>query len=246
VRIRLIRNATLVVELADTRLLVDPMLDPAGARPPVQNTANPRRNPLVGLPVPPEEVVSGVDAVVVTHLHQDHFDATAAELVADRLPVLCQPEDAETLRGRGVTRLTPVEREASFGGVTLTRTPARHGFGATAEALGPVSGFVLAAGGESLYVAGDTVFCDEVASVLAAHRPRAVVVNAAGARFLDSDRIVMDAGDVLRTADAAPGATVVAVHLEALNHCPVTREELRRATRGRNVVVPDDGETVEL
>ncbi len=45
---------------------------------------------------------------------------------------------------------------------------------------------------------------------------------------------------------AAPDALVVAVHLEAINHCPVTRAELRRATRGLRVVVPGDGEAVSV
>ena len=78
VRLTLVRNATLLLELDGRRVLVDPMLDPAGARPPIENTANARPNPLVELPRPPAELVEGLDAVVVTHLHRDHFDDTAA------------------------------------------------------------------------------------------------------------------------------------------------------------------------
>ena len=63
--LRLIRNATLRLELDGRRLLVDPMLDPAGARPPVEDTENDRRNPLVELPEPAEVVVEGIDAVLV-------------------------------------------------------------------------------------------------------------------------------------------------------------------------------------
>ena len=49
--ITLVRSATLILETAAGRLLVDPMLDPAGARPPIEDTANPVRNPTVGLPI---------------------------------------------------------------------------------------------------------------------------------------------------------------------------------------------------
>ena len=45
-----------LTDSAGRRLLVDPMLDPAGARPPVPNTPDPRPNPLVGLPRPAEEI----------------------------------------------------------------------------------------------------------------------------------------------------------------------------------------------
>ena len=53
-RITLVRNATLLVELAGRRVLVEPMLDDAGARPQVEDSPNPRRNPLVPLPFPAE------------------------------------------------------------------------------------------------------------------------------------------------------------------------------------------------
>ena len=50
-RLTLIRNATVLVEIGGTRILVDPMLDDAGARPPIENTANPVPNPTVPLPL---------------------------------------------------------------------------------------------------------------------------------------------------------------------------------------------------
>src|SRR5690348_139294 len=100
-QLTLVRHATLRLGYAGRCLLVDPMLDPAGARPPIDGTPNQQRNPLVELPVPPAEVVEGVDAVLVTHLHQDHLDPTAIDVLPKRLTVLCQPEDVERLRGHG-------------------------------------------------------------------------------------------------------------------------------------------------
>src|SRR5688572_27959 len=181
--LRLIRNATLRLELGGRRLLVDPMLDPAGARPPVEDTENDRRNPLVELPEPAEVVVAGIDAALVTHMHRDHFDDTAARLLPKDLPVLCQPEDAERLRGHGFTDVRPVEASERLDGIELIRTPARHGEGRTAEALAPVSGFLLIdSSGRKLYVAGDTVLYEGVERVLAEHEPDVIVVNASGAR----------------------------------------------------------------
>src|SRR4029079_15116098 len=127
-------------------------------RPPVENTENDRRNPLVELPEPPEVAVQGIDAVLVTHLHQDHFDATAAALLPRDVPLFCQPEDVERLGGHGFTDLRPVADTLAWEGVELTRTPQRHGRTcADPAALAPVSGFVLRAAGRTLYVAGDTV-----------------------------------------------------------------------------------------
>ena len=73
-RITLVRSATLIVEIAGKRILVDPMLDDVGARPPIEHTRNQVANPTVPLPFPAEEVVRGLDAVIVTHRHRDHLD----------------------------------------------------------------------------------------------------------------------------------------------------------------------------
>ena len=89
-RLTLVRNATVILELDGRRILVDPMLDDAGARPPVADTANPVPNPTVPLPFPAEEVVRSVDAVLVTHRHRDHLDGRAEALLPRDVPVFCQ------------------------------------------------------------------------------------------------------------------------------------------------------------
>jgi L-ascorbate metabolism protein UlaG (beta-lactamase superfamily) len=251
VHLTLIRNATLAIRVAGLRLLVDPQLDPAGARPAVPNTPNPRPNPLVELPGPPEALVAGLDAVLVTHLHQDHFDDTARRLLRRDTPILCQPEDAERLRGDGFTDVRPVDDEIAFGAVTIARTGGCHGTGEIGKAMAPVSGYVLSAPGEpSVYIAGDTIFCDEVRDALARHQPDVVVVNASAARFLEGDPIVMGADDVVALARHAPQAHVVAVHLEAIAHATETRAHLRARLQAEGLVdrvaVPEDGSEVPL
>jgi L-ascorbate metabolism protein UlaG (beta-lactamase superfamily) len=251
VHLTLIRNATLLVRIAGLRLLVDPQLDPAGARPAVPGTPNPRPNPLVGLPEPPQALVTGLDAVLVTHLHQDHFDDTARRLLPADRPILCQTEDAERLRGDGFADVRPVVGELSLGELRIARTGGRHGTGEIAEAMAPVSGYVLRAPGEPvLYIAGDTIFGDDVRDALARHAPDVIVVNASAARFLEGDPIVMDADDVVAVAREAPGAHVVAVHLEAIAHATETRADLRARLQAEGltdrVAVPEDGSEVPL
>jgi L-ascorbate metabolism protein UlaG (beta-lactamase superfamily) len=165
--------------------------------------------------------------------------------------VLCQPEDADRLRGHGFTDVRPVEATAEVDGITLTRTPARHGSGATAELMAPVSGYLLRDdAGRTLYVAGDTVLYDAVEAVLDEHRPDVVVVNASGAHFSGGDPIVMDTEDVIAVARRLPTARVVAVHLGAINHCVQTRADLHQRLHEvgleDRVTVPEDGAAVPV
>ena len=225
--VTLVRHATLLLDTTVGRILVDPMLRARGTTPPIENTPNPQRNPLVDLPVPVDDVLSGVDLCIVTHLHRDHFD----DLVPLDLPILTQPESAAELRARGHTNVA-----TEHPGIAMTR--GRHGTGEIGEAMEAVSGWVV----DGVYVAGDTIWCDEVEAALAEHRPRAVVLNASGARFLVGDPIVMDVADVRRVRQATD-ASVAVVHLEAINHCLEPRAAYR-AIEG--VRVPDDGEMIEL
>ena len=219
-KITLVRNATLIMETSFGRILVDPMLRAKGTTPPIENTPNPRRNPLVELPMTRDEVLAGVDLCIVTHLHRDHFD----DLIPLDLPILTQPESADELRRRG-----HVDVSTQHDAIAMTR--GRHGTGAIGEAMGPVSGWVV----DDIYVAGDTILCDEVHDALDRHEPRAIVVNGGGARFNEGDPIVMTAAE----ARTLPLPTAV-VHLEAINHCL----EPRSAYEG--LIVPSDGEVFEL
>jgi L-ascorbate metabolism protein UlaG (beta-lactamase superfamily) len=244
-RLRLIRHATVLVRLAGRTVLVDPMLDPPGARPPVEDTDNDLRNPLVDLPEPPEVVVGSLDGIVITHLHEDHFDGTAARLLPKHVPLFCATEDAESLAGRGFGDVRAIADWVDWEGVTIERTAGIHG------ELGPSPGFILSTEGEpSLYVAGDTVLCDEVRAALDERRPEVVVVNASGAHFTGGGPLVMDTDDVVATARYAPDARVVAVHLEAINHCVQTRADLHQRLHDEGltdqVTVPEDGAEVPL
>ena len=230
-KLTLVRHATLLIETSEGRVLVDPMLRAAHSTPPIENTPNQVRNPLVELPRPAGEIVQDVDLCVVTHLHSDHFDDAADAVLPRDIPILTQPESAAELEARGFTDVA-TERA----GFAMTR--GHHGTGAIGEAMGAVSGWVF----DGVYVAGDTIWCDEVLDALEQHRPRVVVVNASGARFNEGGRIVMDADDVRRVRSVTD-ATLIAVHLEAINHCIERRDAYRKID---GVLVPDDGETLEV
>lgn len=78
-KITQIRNATQIITYAAKRFLVDPMLAPKGAWPGFPGTAHAEiRNPMVDLPFGVDKIVD-VDAVIVTHTHEDHWDQAALD-----------------------------------------------------------------------------------------------------------------------------------------------------------------------
>jgi len=249
-RLCLIRHATLLVEFGGRTLLVDPMLDDAGARPAIENSPNPRNNPLVPLPLSGEELVQEVNAVLVTHTHSDHWDSSAARLINRNVPLFCQPEDEEKFSGLNFAQVRPIAGAATWKGLQIIRTGGQHGTGEIARKLAPVSGFVLKSPAEpTLYIAGDTIWCPEVEQAIKDHNPRTTVVNAGGARFLQGDPITMTPEDVMQVCRSAPKMQVVAVHMEAINHCLVTRADLafqlEAARLIGQVAIPGDGDWVE-
>ncbi|WP_442603162.1 MBL fold metallo-hydrolase [Paenibacillus sp. KN14-4R] len=245
-QIRLIRNATLWVQYAGVQFLIDPMFSDKGANPPIPNSSNTRRNPLVELPIPIDELIQP-DAVIVTHLHRDHWDEAAAAAIGKQVPIFCQPDEDERIRSHGFSSVTPVSSRVDYKGVTLIRTSGQHGTGVIRKLMGRVSGFIFKADGHpTLYLAGDTIWCEDVKQVLDAHRPDVTVVNSGGAHFAVGDPITMDADDVVRTSRYAPCTKVIAVHMDAINHCFVTREVLRDRLSAESlleqVTIPLDGE----
>lgn len=248
-RLRLLRNATQRLRYAGHEILLDPYLAPKHSRPSFTGRSP---NPLVPLPCPVEEILAGVELVILSHLHSDHFDPEAQRLVPKNLPVFCQPGDEETVRGHGFARVEPVADSVMWNGITITRTPGNHGAGAVLEEMGPVSGFVFEAPGEpTVYWAGDTILYEPVRETIGRFRPDVIVTHSSGAMWKGDGPIVMDAEQTVEVCRIAPGSRVVAIHLDSLDHGEVGRADLRAAAQAAGIaedrlVIPADGESLEL
>ena len=98
--IELIRHATLWIEYHGQTILVDPMFGDVGAYPPIQGSTNDRRNPLTPLPMSIESI-SNPDVIVVTHVHNDHWDPAAVQALPKHTLILCQPENEKVFLNQG-------------------------------------------------------------------------------------------------------------------------------------------------
>lgn len=247
-KFQLIRNATLKLDYAGHTVLIDPYLAPKHSLPSFTGRSP---NPMVELPVGIEDILEGVELVIVSHLHDDHFDSVAMQRVPKHLPLFCQPGDEATIREAGFTNVTPLAGSATWEGLTLTRREGSHGLGPVVELMGSVMGFSLEATGEpSIYWAGDTVLYPPVAAVIRDTKLDVIITHSCGARW-DGDLIVMDALETVAVCEAAPDAIIIATHMEALDHATITRQDLRRAAEEKGIapsrlLIPADGETVVL
>lgn len=253
-----LRNATIVVHTGSHHILVDPMLAPQYALPPLRFLDGKRqRNPTVELPAQAVDVLNAVTHCLITHCQKGHFDHLDSDgkrwLRARQIPVICTPHDAPYLQQRGLNVQALSANHAQgvpFLEGQLRTVRCTHGHGLVARWMEHGVGYLLTLPGEpTLYLAGDTVLTPAIWDFVRQHGPAVSVVPAGGARFDVGQDIIMGVDDVLAFA-ALTGGTVIANHLEAISHCPVTRAELRAAAHsaglGARLRVPADGETVSL
>lgn len=248
-----LRNATLVIECNNKFILVDPMLGKKGSGLPFTLFRfKPRKNPLVDLPSNSYSILEKVTHCLITHLHPDHLDKDAeAFLKQKNIPVICSKNDEKTLRKRGlnISKSLDFWKEQDFFGGKIIGIPAIHGYGFIAKPMGNVMGFYMEFPGEkSIYISADTVYTEHVDKVLRELKP-AISVLACGTAQLDFGKpLLMTMDEILKFIKNAPEKVFVN-HLEALNHCPTTRAQLRNELKNNRlqekVFVPEDGENIE-
>ncbi len=252
-----IRNATQLITYAGKRFLIDPMLAPKGTYPGFPGTARADiRNPMVELPVDVQTLLDA-DAVIVTHTHANHWDQYAVELIAKGKPIYVQNDsDAALLRSQGFTNLTIMTGETTYGDIRIVKTHGgQHGTDRAyavpelAEFLGEACGVVFRHPDEkTLYIAGDTIWRDAVAaeSAKAPAGYRRAQRRLRSCHWVSADYHGEE--DLLNVHFLLPQAKIVATHMEAINHCLLTRRALREYVDANEisdaVSIPQDGETV--
>ena len=137
-------HATVLIEIGGVRVLTDPFL--RGRLGPLERHG----------PVPNADSIGGVDLVVISHGHHDHFDRASLAAIPGR-PTGVVPRGL----GRSVARVVEgdvVEVVAGdrlhAGGVRVQAVPARHWISPGAVRAAPI-GYVFESGA-SVYFAGDT------------------------------------------------------------------------------------------
>lgn len=150
-----------VVRVGDHVIYIDPYLTPSDAR----------RTPPLLLPEEP----SNADFVLCTHDHGDHIDPGSVPGIAAAAPeaIFVAPRTArQRMLDLSVDdgRLVSLDADDTYvtDGLRVTAVKGKHEFFDHDEQLGyPYLGYVIEAGGATVYHAGDTIMYDGLISTLA-------------------------------------------------------------------------------
>ncbi|MTE22032.1 MBL fold metallo-hydrolase [Streptomyces sp. TRM43335] len=162
-----IGNATLLIRYGDLTLLTDPNFLHRGQYAYLGKGLLSRRRTEPALRI---EEVPEPDAVVLSHLHGDHWDRVARRGLPRHLPIVTTPHASRRLQGlHGFSRATGLptwhDHVLVRGGsqVRITALPGRHGPGPARFLLPPVMGSLLEFGDPGgpvrlrMYISGDTL-----------------------------------------------------------------------------------------
>jgi L-ascorbate metabolism protein UlaG (beta-lactamase superfamily) len=214
-------TATTILRIGDFTVLTDPNFLHRGQRAYLGKGLWSRR---LSEPACQPSDLPVLDAVVLSHLHGDHFDRVARRDLARDQPVLTTPQAAQKLSRWGfdtlglgtwdATTLTKGEQT-----LTVTAVPAVHARGLMGALLPPVMGTVLEhryAGkvGRRIYLSGDTLTGEHITEIAERHPDLdTVVVHLGGTRVL-FHTVTMDAEQGVDFLERVQPRQAIPVHYD--------------------------------
>ncbi len=222
-------HAAFHLELGGRNVLIDPFW-----------TGNPK------FPEGYEERLTAVDAIVVTHGHEDHLGDTVRLAGKYGATVIAQYEICMWVGGQGVEKLQPMNTGGAIleEGIRYVMVPAFHSSAIIREGvpvtMGDPAGFVIQADGRSIYHAGDTALFSDMALIQRLYRPQ-IGLLPIGDRFTMGPETAAIACNEFLDLEL-----IVPIHwgtFDLLTGDP--RDFARRVTRGE-VRILEPGETLEL
>ncbi len=174
ITVTFIGNATTLIRGGDITVLTDPNFLRQGQRAYLGYGLVSKRLREPALQI---DELPALDAVVLSHMHGDHWDRTAQAGLDHALPILTTPHAAKRLRHRGFGQAHGLHTwqghvlETATTRLTVTSLPGRHAPVPINRFLPPVMGSLLdfvdpeSGAGRRLYISGDTLLIDELAEI---------------------------------------------------------------------------------
>lgn len=225
-----IGNATTVISYAGISILTDPNFLHAGQHAYLGYGLLSKRLKSPALTI---DELPQLDAIVLSHMHGDHWDRVAERGLSRDLPVVTTHAAARTLRRRGFARARGLDTWDGFviakgtAQVRITSLPGRHAPTPVNRLLPPVMGTMLEFGATGsapdrrLYISGDTLLVDELHEIpLRFNAIDAGVLHLGGTRLPAGARlpfgltVTMDAEQGVRAVELLKLGRVIPVHFD--------------------------------
>jgi L-ascorbate metabolism protein UlaG (beta-lactamase superfamily) len=239
-------NATTVIRFGGFTLLTDPNFLRRGQRAYLGWGISTRRlrDPAVSI-----DQLPALDAVVLSHLHGDHWDRVATRHLDRDLPIVTTKAASRRLRLRGFGRAEGLRRwqqhELTNGDrtVRITSLPARHAPGAAQMLLPPVMGSLLEFGPRGggvdlrMYISGDTIMCDELREIPRRYPDIDVgVVHLGGTTLLGVLIVTMDGRQGADWMELTGGRQVIPIHTDDYEAFKSPYSDFEREVRQRGLL----------
>jgi L-ascorbate metabolism protein UlaG (beta-lactamase superfamily) len=196
-------HGSLVLEMATTRLLVDPWFN---------SGVGTRQTEALGM-LP--EKLPDASAVLLTHKHAGHYDADALAEIAKKTPrAIVPPHMADAVRKLGFTDVTPIDwwDHTTVGSLRVTAVPAEHN--------ARENGYVVASDRVKVYVAGDTRWFEGLVDVAAAFPNLDVACLPIGGEKAMGFRRTMGPGEAAKAATLLKARRVIPIAYGAAGGFP--------------------------
>jgi L-ascorbate metabolism protein UlaG (beta-lactamase superfamily) len=166
-----------------------------------------------------------LDAILLSHLHDDHWDRIATRSLPKETPVVTTPAAARELAKKGFAQASDLSdwqsQEFTRGTTTLriTSVPGVHGPGLMGQLLPPVMGSVLELLRDGAvtwrgYISGDTVYRRDLGEVLERCGPLDVAIPHLGGTKALGFTVTMDGRQGADLVELLKPALVVPVHFD--------------------------------
>ncbi len=220
--VQFIGTATVIIRYQGLTILTDPNFLHKGEHVHLGYGLRSRRltNPAIAF-----EQLPPIDLVILSHLHEDHFDTLVQQRLDRDVPIVTTREASENLSRMGFRKTLPLstwealEVRKGEARLTVTSMPGRHGPAGVAVLLPAVMGAMLdfAEAADQpryrMYISGDTLVFDDIA--LIPHRFPDIdlaLLHLGGTRLLGLLKVTMDGRDGVQMMQIIAPRRAIPIH----------------------------------